>query len=61
MRRSIVKQIDYDLTAVAGLSLMGHCLNALIVTTQGKSRVRSLRMHGFVEGVLGDWHSHSDI
>jgi len=29
MRKLIVQQLDYDLTPVAGLSLVGHCLNAL--------------------------------
>ena len=29
MRRLIVKQLDYDLTPVAGLSLVGHLLNSL--------------------------------
>ena len=29
MRQLIVKQLDYDLTPVAGLALVGHCLKAL--------------------------------
>jgi hypothetical protein len=29
MRQLIVKQLDYDLTPVAGLALVGHYLNAL--------------------------------
>ena len=29
MRKLIVKQLDYDLTPVAGLALVGHYLNSL--------------------------------
>ncbi len=29
MRKLIVKQLDYDLTPVAGLALVGHCLQTL--------------------------------
>ena len=29
MRQLIVKQLSYDLTPVAGLALVGNCLNAL--------------------------------
>ena len=36
MRQLIVKQLDYDLTPVSGLALVGHCLESF-----GKSRLFS--------------------
>ncbi len=42
LRSLIVKQLNYDLTPVAGLALVGHYLNPESVTSNGAAVFKSL-------------------
>ena len=43
MRQLIVKQLDYDLTPVAGLALVGHYLKALQPALKGVDTAMPIR------------------